>query len=170
MKTLRPLCLLLFIFTLTAVNAQKVKTYKVWVTLLDETNIRGTFYAAHQDRFVILGEDLAQLEFVPEDLQKIKVRRQGNVGKGAWIGALSGAVIGGVAGLAGGDVAFMDAEAIGAGYAILGATIGTLTGLAIGSGKEEYIIKGDRNVYISYLPVLKHYAPQKKEVTRESGQ
>jgi CRISPR/Cas system CSM-associated protein Csm3 (group 7 of RAMP superfamily) len=72
--------------------------------------------------------------------------------------------------LAGGDVAFMDAEAIGAGYAILGATIGTLTGLAIGSGKEEYIIKGDRNVYISYLPVLKHYEPQKKEVTRESGQ
>lgn len=163
MKTLRPLCLLLFIFTLTAVDAQRVRTYKVWVTLLDETNIRGTLYAANQDQFVILGEDLAQLGFAPENLQEIKVRRRGNVGKGAWIGALSGAVVGGVAGLAGGDVGFIDAEAIGAGYAILGATIGTLSGMAIGSGKEVYIINGDRNVYKSLLPELQQYAPEKSK-------
>ncbi|MCO5723362.1 hypothetical protein [Robiginitalea marina] len=161
MKTLRPLCLLLFIFTLTAVDAQRVRTYKVWVTLLDKTNIRGTLYAANQDLFVILGEDLAKLGFSPESLQEIKVRRRGKVGKGAWIGALSGAVIGGTAGLAGGDVGFIDAEAIGAGYAILGATIGVLTGMAISSGKEVYIINGDRNVYKSLLPELQQYAPEK---------
>lgn len=158
---LRCLSVLVLVFSFTAGNAQKARNYKVWVTLMDGTNIRGTLFAAHQDQFVILGENLATLAFDPVNLKEIKVRRRGNVGKGAWIGALSGAVVGGVAGLAGGDVGFIDAEAIGAGYAILGATLGTLTGMAIGSGKEEYLLNGDRKVYIAYLHELQQYAPQK---------
>ena len=168
MKALGFIPLLTLLFILPTTYAQKVKTFKAWVTLLDKTNIRGTLYAANQDQFVILGEDLAQLEFVPENIQAIKVRRRGKVGKGAWIGALSGAVVGGVAGLTGGDVGFMAAEAIGAGYALLGATIGALAGVAIGSAKEEFIINGDRNIYKSFLPILLQYAPQNMDVTREN--
>ena len=159
MKTLHFLFALTLLFTLATVNAQKVKTYKIWVTLLKQ-EVKGTLYAANEDELVVLGEDLTQLKFVPGNIRVIKLRRKGKGGKGAWIGAVSGLVVGAVAGYA--SESGSGWEEVGAiGGALVGAPTGAVLGALIGSGKDKYIINGDRDTYNSLLPMLQQYAPQK---------
>lgn len=159
MKTLHFLPALTLLFTLATANAQKVKTYKIWVTLLEQ-EVKGTLYAANEDELVILGEDLTQLKFVPGNIQVIKLRRKGKGGRGAWIGAVSGIVVGAVAGYA--SESGSGWEEVGAiGGALVGAPTGAVLGALIGSGKDKYIINGDRDTYNSLLPTLQQYAPQK---------
>ena len=152
--------ILTLIFTLTSTNAQKVKTYKIWVTLVNQEEIKGTLYAANEDELVILGEDLAQIKFTPGKIREIKLRRVGKGGKGALIGGVSGLVIGAAAGyLSESGSGWEDVGAVGG--AILGAPIGTILGALIGSGKERYPVNGNREIYNSLLPILEQYAPQK---------
>ncbi|MFX0555803.1 hypothetical protein ACOCEA_03350 [Maribacter sp. CXY002] len=158
MKTLRFLSILSLVFTITTGYAQKVKIYKVWVTLVNQKQVNGTLYAANEDELVVLGEDLTQMKFVPENIQAIKLRREGNVGKGAWIGALGGLAVGSIAGYASeSGSGWEDVGAVGGG--ILGAPIGTLIGLAVSSGKTKYQINGNKDTYNSFLPKLQQYAP-----------
>jgi hypothetical protein len=160
MKPLRFLSILTLVFTLTTANAQKVKTYKIWVTLVNQEEVKGILYAANEDELVILGEDLDQLNYAPGNIRVIKLRREGKAGKGAWIGGVSGLVIGAVSGYA--SESGSGWEEIGAwGGAIVGAPIGTILGALIGSGKDKYNINGDRDTYNSLLPMLQKYAPQK---------
>ena len=158
MKTLHFLSVLTLFFTLATANAQKVKTYKIWVTLVNQEEIKGTLFAADEDTLVILGEDLTQIKFTPGNIREIKLRRVGKGGKGAWIGAVSGALVLGVAGLASGDDGWVPAEAVAVGGAFFGGSIGAVAGALIASSRERYIINGDRNTYNSLLPMLQKYA------------
>ena len=164
MKALSFLSILILGFTLSTATAQKVKTYKIWVALVDQEEVKGTLYSVSKGELVILGEDLNQVKITPETIETIKLRKQGNVGKGAWIGAVGGAVVGGVAGLASGDDGFITGEAMAAGGVILGAPPGALIGILIGSSKEKYTINGVRETYNSLLPKLQSYAPQKNQL------
>lgn len=158
MKTIRILFVLSLVFTLSSTYAQKVKTYKVWVTMMDQSTIKGTLHSAHSDELLIVGEDLNPQKIVPSDIQTIKVRRVGNVGRGAWMGAIGGLVAGAVAGYASeSGSGWEDVGAVGGG--ILGAPAGALIGTAAGSGKITFKINGDQSSYLSLLPRLQTYAP-----------
>ena len=160
MKALHFLSALTLVFALATTNAQKVKTYNIWVTLVNQEEIKGTLYAASEDELVILGEDLTQIKFTPGNIREIKLRRVGKAGKGAWIGGVSGLVIGAAVGYA--SESGSGWEDVGAaGGAILGAPIGTIVGVLIGSGKEKYPVNGNREIYNSLLPILEQYVPQK---------
>ena len=105
MKSLRILSVLLVLFTFSTIHCQKRKTYKAWVTLMDESRVKGVLYDVKEDG-ILLMEDRASdtvAFLVCTDIDVLKVRRKGKVGKGAWIGAASGALIGAVAGFAQGD-------------------------------------------------------------------
>ena len=160
MKTIRFLFILSLVLTMATGNAQKVKIYKVWVTLVNQKQVKGTLYAANEDELVILGEDLTQLKFVPENIQTIKLRREGSFGKGAWIGAISGVVAGALLGYASeSGSGWEDVGAVGGG--IVGAPIGALIGMGLSSGKAKYRINGNRDTYNSFFPILQQYAPHK---------
>jgi hypothetical protein len=91
----------------------KVKIYNAKVTL-NETpfNLKGSFYAL-RDSSILIGESLSKEKILSRDIstqeifysqiQKIGVRPESQVGKGAAIGALSGFVLGFVCGAAAGD-------------------------------------------------------------------
>jgi hypothetical protein len=160
MKTLRFLSMLSLVLTMTTGHTQKVKTYKIWVTLVNQKEVKGTLYTASEDTLVILGEDLAQLTFVPGTIREIKVRRVGKGGKGAWIGAVSGLVAGALIGYASeSGSGWEDVGAFAGG--ILGASVGALIGTGVGSSREKYVINGNRATYNAFLPRLQQYAPQK---------
>ena len=163
MKTLHQLCVLTLAFTLTTGLAQKVNTYKAWVTLMDKTVIKGTCYAVNEDEFAILGEDLSQIRFVPENIESIKLRRKGNTGKGAWMGAIAGATIGVAIGLASTpqDSYYFSQGAAAFVGGVIGAPVGALVGVGLNSGRERFLLNGDKDTYLTLLPKLQQYAPHK---------
>lgn len=166
MKTIRLLSVLILVFTLSSAYAQKVKTYKVWVTLINETKHKGILYSANEDKFVILGEDLNQINIDPQTIDVIKVRRDGSVGKGAWIGAVGGLLAGAIVGYASeSGSGWEDVGAVGGG--ILGAPLGALIGVGVGSAKKKFILNGDRGTYTSILSKLKQYTPQQNYLNNE---
>ena len=159
MKTFRHLYVLTLVFSLTSGHAQKVYTYKAWVTLIDKTVVKGTYYAANEEEFVILGEDLNQIGFAPENMEAVKLRRQGNTGKGAWMGAIAGATIGVVIGLASTQDAYISQGAGALIGGLIGAPVGAIAGASLNSGREKFMINGDRDVYLTLLPRLRKYIP-----------
>lgn len=157
MKTLRFLTMLILGCTLAPVSAQKIPTHKIWVTLVNQQQEKGTFYAATEQELVILKADLTQLKLLPENIQIIKIRRQGNVGKGAWMGAVGGAVIGAVIGMASTQDAYItqgEGALIGG---LIGTPVGALVGAGIYSGREKYLTNGNKEIYLSFLPKLQQY-------------
>jgi hypothetical protein len=160
MKTLQFLSIISLVLTMATGHAQKVNTYKIWVTLINQKEVKGTLYSAHEDELVILGEDLAQLKFVPGNIRVIKLRRVGKGGRGAWIGALGGFAA---------STMICYASESGSGWedlcpfggVVFGAPIGTLIGIGVGSGREKYSINGNRDAFNSLLPKLQEYAPHK---------
>lgn len=159
MKMFRSLFILTFFLTLTTASGQKIITYKIWITQVNQNQTKGILYSANKDELVILGEDLTQITFLPENIQVIKLRREGKSGKGAWIGGLGGLVIGAAAGYAiESGSGWEDVGAVGGG--LLGVPIGAIAGALIGSNKERYNIHGDIHTYYLFLPKLQKYAPQ----------
>ncbi len=158
MKLLRIISVFMLVLTLSPALGQKVKTFKVWVNRLNDARITGTLYTVDGDGLVILGEDLKQVTIDPKSIESIKVRRVGNVGRGAWIGAVSGLVLGGVAGYSSeAGSGWEDVGAIGGG--LLGAPAGALIGLGVGSAKTRFLINGNRNTFNSAVPRLRQYTP-----------
>lgn len=136
-----------------------MKTYKIWVTLVDGTTIKGTFYDASKDTLVILGKDLKQDLISPNTIEVIKLRREGKVGRGAWIGAVTGTVAGALTGLI-----TDDGEGFGAEYSVLsggivGLPIGTAVGIGSSMGRKKFAIKGELSAYLGHLPELQKYIP-----------
>ncbi|MBC2838840.1 hypothetical protein [Robiginitalea sp. SC105] len=160
MKSLPFLPVLALIFTLSTTHAQKVKTYDVRVFLMDNSQVKGTLYAARESELVILREDLTPVKYLPENIRALKLRRAGSIGKGAWVGAVGGCIAGAVAGYASeSGSGWEDVGAIGG--AIVGTPLGAIVGVVIGSGKKKYTLNGDKDRYNALLPTLEKYTPQK---------
>ena len=93
----------------------------------------------------------------------IKIRRKGKVGRGVWIGAVSGMVVGALAGFADGDDpedqwfrSTASEKALGLG--LTGAVIGTGVGPLIASKKEIIIINGLFRNYEIKLKEIQSYS------------
>ncbi|MBC2838839.1 hypothetical protein [Robiginitalea sp. SC105] len=166
MKTLRFLSILTLVFTMNTASAQKVKSFKAWVTLTDNTRSKGILFLADSDSLVIMGQDLNKINIDPRMIKTIQIRRKGSVGKGLWIGALSGAVLGAVGGAAGGDdepgFFSMTAEEKALGGAIITSFPAAGLGALLGSARVTYAIEGNLAGYLNVLPKLEGYALHKK--------
>ena len=158
MKTLRIFLAMILAFAVVSAYSQKVKTYKVWATLTDNTQLRGFLYSAAAEGLVIKGEDFAEITILPETIAVLKLRRENSLAKGAWIGAAGGLVLGAAAGYAAeSGSGWEDFGAMGGG--IIGAPIGALIGVGVGSFRKTFIVNGDRATYQSHLAALQEYAP-----------
>lgn len=164
MKAKCLLSVLALVFTLNTGHAQKVKHYKTWVTFTDDIRIKGTFYSADKDGLILIGEDLNETRIDPKTIKTISFRRKGSVGKGVWIGALSGAVVGGIAGYASGDDEpgwfSSTAEEKAVGNAIFFAFPGAGIGALFGTKRTIYDINGDYQAYLALLDELNSYSPR----------
>ncbi len=154
---------------------EKIKVYKVWVTKIDGSNVKGFFYAADEQgitisRSITLDEsDLVLVEV--ENISLIKIRRKGAVGKGAGIGFLSGAAVGAIIGFAEGDDDPICSSFVFGTFCFEGSTagekavggaiglgvIGSGVGAIVGTGKKKIPIDGNTNTYITQLNSLKNY-------------
>ena len=142
---------------------QKTKIYRAWITDTDGTTVSGALTSATEDGLVVLDwknrDTVAEIE--PGQIRVLKFRRKGATGRGAWIGAVSGAAAGILIGFADGDdeegwfafTAEEKATAAGIGLAIPG----TFVGMIIGSLPKRMVIKGDRQAYLGFLPEIQTY-------------
>ena len=165
MKVFSSLVILLLGVTLFTVNAQKIKPYQARVTLINESKVKGILFTANEDGLVLMETNLVDtVAFVDsKDIEMLKVRKKGSIGKGAWIGALSGAALGAIIGFADGvdppDCWMMCATAGekaligGLSLAIPGAGVGVL----VGSGSKKFKVAGEKGNYLSILPEVKTY-------------
>lgn len=144
----------------------KIKTHKVWITLVDGSKEKGILYSADGDFFKIMNNnsfDVTNLMSIEANkIEIIKIRRKGKVGKGAWVGALSGAGLGILIGFAAGDddpgflSSTKEEKAIGLGIAlgVLGTGVGALTATA----KKKIIINGKTLNYEQQLEEIQSYS------------
>lgn len=157
MKLLRIFLVLIFAYAPPSAHAQKVKTFKAWVTLTDNTQLRGYLYSAGDEALVIKGEDFAEKTILPESIAVLKLRRENSLGRGAWMGAIGGVAVGAAAGYASeSGSGWEDLGAISGG--MIGAPIGALIGVGIGSFRKTFAINGDRATYLAHLFTLQQYA------------
>ena len=151
--------LLTFLCLMIPANAQKVKTHKIWVTLLDETKVKGTLYAADEVMLVIVGQDLNRITLDPRDIELIKIRKAGSIGRGTWIGAVTGLVAGSIVNFATDDSGWAWQYNVYSG-ALIGVPLGAAVGIGIGSKRKKIVVNGDKSTYILHLPRLRMYTPQ----------
>lgn len=148
--------------------AQKSKPYKVWIDQMDNSNvIKGFLYSVDEYSLKIskdkTGLDSTSVIIVDaERINLIKLRRKGRIGRGAGIGAASGALLGGILGLADGDdepgwfSATKEEKATGGG--ILLAIPGAAVGAGVGAIKKKIVIDGNMENYSMNLDKLRAYA------------
>jgi len=145
---------------------QKIKTYRVWATLTNGDKVNGAVSAANEEGLVILNwetrDTVARIK--GEEIKVLKFRRKGSMGRGAWIGAVSGAAAGIITGFIDGDdeggwfAMTAEEKAVAAGIGL--AIPGTFIGLIVGSLPKRMVIKGDRDTYLELLPEIKMYVLQ----------
>ncbi len=171
--------LLCFSIGLKAQNTpDKIKEYKIWITTIDQTNVKGILYFADEKGInLYLNKEFndSNMKFVEaQNIDNIKIRRTGKIGTGIWIGALTGLAAGGLVGFASGD----DAEkTVNYGFpfgtqthqgssagdkAMQSGLITSIPGAAVGaivaSKKVEIIINGNVETYKNKLNKIKSYA------------
>jgi len=159
---MRPILLLLaflmsFSYGLNAQNNSKtIQIHKVWVNSMDGSKTKGVLYSADEQSINISkNNSLSNSNLIIIDCEKIdiiKIRRKGKVGKGAWIGAASGAGFGVAIGMAtdSGELKSVVATASGLFLGI----IGTGVGAAVGSIKKKIKINGNSELFINNLSFL----------------
>ena len=153
--------------------SQKTKIYRTWITLTDRTVVNGALTSASRDGLVVLDwenrDTVAQIE--PVQIKVLRFRRKGATGRGAWIGAVSGAAAGILIGFIDGDdeagwfAMTAEQKAVGAGIGL--AIPGTIVGMIIGSLPRRMVIKGDRDTYLALLPEIQEYVVQQKGLPPE---
>ena len=158
--------LLFFPTGLNSQNTKKVKTHKAWITLTDNSELKGILYSADEDLIKITYNnslDVTNLMSIEANkIEIIKIRKKGKVGKGALIGGLSGLGFGVLIGFAAGDddpgwfSTTKEEKAIGGGIAfgLLGTGVGALTG----TSKKKIIINGNIKNYKSQLTTIQGYS------------
>jgi len=143
----------------------KIKIYKVWLTLVDGSTVRGDFYSANIEGIKIRDNslDISKLTLTkPQNIQILKIRRRGKIGKGVWVGVVSGLALGGLIGLIDGDdepgFLIMTAEEKAVSLGIAFAFVGSGVGPLIASGRKKIVINGDLKNYEKQLEVLQNYS------------
>jgi len=138
------------------------KVYKVWITLINPSvKVEGYLYEV-KDATIVVSSTMAAMdqyssqmvnnsELQVTNIDKIKIRRKGSIGKGYLIGTSIGIGTGIILGATSGDgfTTFAVAGMLG----IVGSIVGTATGSI--SGTKTYIIKGNLDTYHLYAPKLK---------------
>ncbi len=137
---------------------EKKRSYKTWITLTpDQLKLKGFLYEKNDSSIIVWDGfkdfkeiDSAQItyaelmnrplefSFIPlANIEKMKARRKGRIGRGVFIGALTGFAIGGLIGLIDGDdppdtfmayTAGDKAIVLGLPLAVVGAGVGGLLG------------------------------------------
>ena len=153
--------LLFFSIGLHAQNtSKKNKIYKVWITMLDDSKVQGVLYSADNE-FIKISKnnsfDFSNLTTINfQNIDVIKIRRKGKIGKGAWIGAASGVGFGVILGLASENDGWEGLVATGAGFFF--GVIGTGVGAGVGTIKKKIHINGNIEIYKSHLEEIKSYS------------
>ena len=159
---MRPILLLLaflmsFSYGLNAQNkSKKIQIHKVWVKTMDGSETKGVLYSADEQSIKISKDNSSGnsnlIVIDSEKIDVIKSRRKGKTGKGAWIGAASGAVFGVALGMASGngELKVVVAPASGLFFGIIGSGVGVV----VGSIKKKIQINGNSELYISNLSFL----------------
>ncbi|MGB5359417.1 MAG: hypothetical protein WBN27_05685, partial [Eudoraea sp.] len=138
----------------------------VWVSLTDSSKVKGVLYSADENAIKIAKNysmDVSNLTSINyQNLDILRIRRKGKVGKGAWIGALSGVGAGMLIGLIDGDdepglfSMTMEEKALLGG--ILLGVVGTGIGALIATKKEKIVINGDIENYEKMLKTIQSYS------------
>ena len=184
--------ILLLVSAETAVGQHQLNTrpYQVWVDRTGGTMVTGILNQVAQDHIQIIpgfysdqvkSLDTPHLNIPSQEIQQLRLRRKGRVGRGILLGAAAGVITGVIIGLASGDDpdceydpnslflpvhfvgAFCEATSMTAGQkAILAGTglglAGGLVGGIIGSIKIKIPINGSQNIFEANRPRLKGYA------------
>ncbi len=136
--------------------------HKAWVRLMDGTTQTGYLYSVHEDGIKItLDKSFDVINLITIDastIQQLKIRRKGNVGRGVWIGAVTGASVGALLGYVSGDDGWFSKEAIATGGGIFGAVVGSGIGALIGTSRKYFKINGNITQYLSQLEVIRSYS------------
>jgi len=165
---------LFIIFLFHQLNAQETATknrkYKTWVKKTDsKSRLVGVLYQVEDTKLLISNSfehevyDLNQFEYqdvYAYEIEKIKLRRKGSIGRGILIGVASGFVTGAIIGFVNGDEPCHPTCFIGGSAEDLG-LIGGVVGAVVGSLKISIPINGSESKFRYNLPGLKSYAYQK---------
>ena len=159
---MRPILLFLaflmsFSYGLNAQNNSKtIQIHKVWVNSMDGSKTKGVLYSADEQSIKISkNNSFSNSNLIVVDSEKIdviKIRRKGKIGKGAWIGAASGAGFGVALGLAADNDDWEGVVATASG--LFFGIIGTGVGAAVGTIKKKIQINGNSELYINNLSYL----------------
>lgn len=132
-----------------------------WVIFTDSSEIRGLLYSA-TEAGILLTSDNVNNTIDPAKISAIKIRRKGNVSKGAYFGAAGGAVVGFASGIISGDDKEEDwfgftKEEKGAMGALLLAPIGSGVGALMGTKRISIPINGNTETYRAQLATIQRY-------------
>lgn len=155
------------VFSLNLV-AQRSKPYKVWVSQIDNSVvIKGFLHSADENSLVIRKSDTvidstSLIVLDAKNIDILKFRRKGRIGRGLGIGAGAGALFGVIIGVAEGDdedgwVQFSKEEKA-AGAAVPMLLIGAGVGAGVGASKNKIRIYGDIQTYRKELNRIRGYA------------
>ena len=147
-------------------HTQKTDVYKAWIHLTNGDRLYGALSAANEEGLTILDwkthDTVAMIK--KENIDIIKFRRKGSMGTGAWIGAVGGAIVGGIIGYSEGDddpgwFAFTaEQKAVLTGTAMMGP--GIIVGMVIGGIPKKFKIMGNTDTYMARLPQIQAYVLQ----------
>ncbi|SNR59886.1 hypothetical protein SAMN06265371_106161 [Lutibacter agarilyticus] len=149
--------LMLFSYGLNAQNnSKKIQIHKVWAKTMDGSMVKGVLYSADEQSIKISKNnsfsDSNLIVINDEKIDVIKIRRKGKIGKGAWIGAASGAGFGVALGLAANNDEWEGVVSTVTG--LFFGIVGTGVGAGVAAIKKKIQINGNSEVYISNLPFL----------------
>ena len=139
----------------------KKKTYKAWVTLINQKDkVKGFLYAVNDSAIVVSSSSELLADQYSASLnntiavatiKKIRLRKKGNVGKGYIIGTSIG-IVTGILLAAGEDDGFTTLAAAGM-LGIVGSAIGT--GVGSISGTKRYTLDGYQDTFLIFKEELK---------------
>lgn len=148
------------------VVAEEEQPYKVWVKLMDGTKVKGILYSANERGVKIMNIaslDVSNLTSIESNsINLISLRRKGKVGKGVWVGGLTGASTGILLGIMSGDddagfINFSKEDKAIVGGITLG-VLGTGVGALIATGKNKIRINGNNDMFEKQVDVIKNYS------------
>ncbi len=153
----------------------KAKTFKIWVEMADsEWKIMGRLLEVKDSSIVVQYWNKEKVkEIDAQDIEKLKFRRKGSIGKGAALGGGAGILTGFLIGMSNGDDPEgtwfgMTAEEKGAwsgfGLGLVGAAAGTV----VGSLKKKFVIASSQEQFDSVREDIRRFvsAPTRKKDTQ----